>query len=276
MYTLNCKGRLLVVDKPLVMGIINTTPDSFYEGSRFSEIDLVLKQAEKMVKEGADILDIGGQSTRPGNEQLSPEAESDRVISVIESLHYNFPDLILSVDTFYAAVARAAVNSGASIVNDVSGGMIDENMLYTVAELKVPYVCMHIKGSPSTMMEHTDYENLGLEVLDYFIAKTAICRQAGIYDIIIDPGFGFAKTIEQNFQLLRTLPSLSIIDYPILCGLSRKSTVYRTLGVPASEALNGSSVMHTIALLNGANILRVHDVKEAKEAVKLFLAYKQS
>jgi len=275
MFVLNCKGRLLVVDKPLVMGIINVTPDSFYSGSRFNLASDVLPQVEKMIKDGASIIDVGGQSTRPGSQQLSAEAELERVIGIIESIHFNFPDTVISIDTFHAKVAIDAVAAGASMVNDISAGGLDLNMISTVSSLNVPYVCMHMKGTPATMQQHAQYENIALETLDYFVKKVEQCRKAGIKDVIIDPGFGFAKTIEQNFLLLKQLPILRTLELPILCGLSRKSTVYKTLAVPVEESLNGTTVINTIALLNGANILRVHDVKEAKEAIELVAKYLQ-
>jgi len=275
MFVLNCKGRLLVVDKPLVMGIINVTPDSFYSGSRFNLASDVLPQVEKMIKEGASIIDVGGQSTRPGSQQLSAEAELERVIGIIESIHFNFPDTVISIDTFHAKVAIDAVAAGASMVNDISAGGLDPNMISSVSSLNVPYVCMHMKGTPATMQQHAQYENIALETLDYFVKKVEQCRKAGIKDVIIDPGFGFAKTIEQNFLLLKQLPILRTLELPILCGLSRKSTVYKTLAVPVEESLNGTTVLNTIALLNGANILRVHDVKEAKEAIELVAKYLQ-
>jgi len=275
MFVLNCKGRLLVVDKPLVMGIINVTPDSFYSGSRFNLASDVLPQVEKMIKEGVSIIDVGGQSTRPGSQQLSAEAELERVIGIIESIHFNFPDTVISIDTFHAKVAIDAVAAGASMVNDISAGGLDLNMISTVSSLNVPYVCMHMKGTPATMQQHAQYENIALETLDYFVKKVEQCRKAGIKDVIIDPGFGFAKTIEQNFLLLKQLPILRTLELPILCGLSRKSTVYKTLAVPVEESLNGTTVINTIALLNGANILRVHDVKEAKEAIELVAKYLQ-
>ncbi|OQP64558.1 dihydropteroate synthase [Niastella populi] len=269
MYTLNCKGRLLVIDKPLVMGIINTTPDSFYEGSRFMGESRVLNQAEQMLKAGADILDIGGQSTRPNSSAISAEEELQRVTGAIESLHYNFPEAVISIDTYYARVAAEAVAAGASIINDISAALVDPAILSTAGALKVPYVCSHIKGTPATMQQHATYENVTREVLDFFIQKIADCHQAGITDIIIDPGFGFAKTPAHNFTLLKELATLKMPGKPILVGLSRKSTVYKTLGITAAEALNGTTVLNTIALLNGANIIRVHDVKEAKETITL-------
>jgi dihydropteroate synthase len=273
MFTLNCKGRLLVVDKPLVMGIINTTPDSFYEGSRFMDMPGIIRQAEKMLAEGAAILDVGGQSTRPGSMQIGAAEEMERVCSAIETISLHFPDAIISVDTYHASVAQKAVEAGASIVNDISGGNLDEKMMATVAALNVPYVCMHTKGNPADMQQHAVYEDVTREVLDHFIKKIAECRRAGIKDVIIDPGFGFAKTISHNFELLRNLSTLQMLDCLIMAGLSRKSTVYKTLGTDAAGALNGTTVMNTIALLNGANILRVHDVKEATEAVALISAY---
>lgn len=269
MYTLNCKGRLLVIDKPLVMGIINTTPDSFYEGSRFMGESGVLQQAERMLQAGADIVDIGGQSTRPNGTVVSAEEELQRVTGAIESLHYNFPEAIISIDTYYARVAAEAVAAGASIVNDVSAGNVDPAIITTTGALGVPYICSHIKGTPATMQQNAKYDNVTREVLDFFIQKTAECCQAGITDVIIDPGFGFAKTPTHNFTLLKQLATLKMLDKPILIGVSRKSSVYKPLGITAREALNGTTVLNTIALLNGADILRVHDVKEAKECIKL-------
>lgn len=272
MFTLNCKGRLLIVDKPLVMGIINATPDSFYSGSRFRGAEEFVRIAEKMLNEGADILDIGGQSTRPGSEPISADEELERVIPAIEAIARKFPDAVISIDTYYSKVTRAAIDAGASIVNDISAGSIDDKMIGTVADLKVPYILMHMKGTPQTMQLNAVYENVTREVLDFFIAKTNELNQTGIIDIIIDPGFGFAKTIEQNFELLKNLPVFRMLDKPILLGLSRKSTIFKTLGKTSDEALNGTTVLNTIGLMNGASILRVHDVKEAKEAVTLFSA----
>jgi dihydropteroate synthase len=272
MFTLNCKGRLLVVDKPLVMGIINATPDSFFGGSRFNEVDEIVAKVEKMLSDGADLIDIGGQSTRPGSELISPDEEIKRVVPAIEAIIQKFPDTFISIDTFYSNVAIAAIKAGATIVNDISAGSIDKQLIETVAQLKVPYILMHMKGTPQTMQQNAVYENVSREVLDFFIAKTNELRQAGILDIIIDPGFGFGKTIDHNFELLKNLSVFKMLDKPILVGISRKSTIYKTLGVTAEEALNGTSVLNTIALMNGASVLRVHDVKQAKEAVTLFLA----
>ncbi|HMH35144.1 MAG TPA: dihydropteroate synthase [Puia sp.] len=272
MFTLNCKGRLLVAEKPLVMGIINLTPDSFYEGSRFSLMDEVLKQAEKMIREGADLLDIGGQSTHPGAEQVGVSEELQRVIESIRSIHNHFPEAVLSIDTYSSKVALEAIAAGASMVNDVSGGNMDASMLKVVGGLNVPYVCMHMKGDPLTMQKEAVYEDVTLEVLDYFIEKKAACIKAGIKDLILDPGFGFAKTSRHNFELLRKLSVFRMLDCPILLGLSRKATIYKTLGIGPGEALNGTTVMNTVGLMQGAQILRVHDVREAKEAVELVTA----
>ena len=271
MFTLNCKGRLLVVDKPLVMGIINATPDSFYKGSRFTGTSTILAQAEKMLLECADILDIGGQSTRPGSELISAEEELKRVLPAIEAISKNFPAAFISIDSFYSNVVKEAVNAGASIVNDISGGSMDNKMIETIAALQVPYILMHIKGTPQTMKQQAVYENVTREVLDYLIAKTGELKQVGINDVIIDPGFGFGKTIAHNFELLKNLSVFKVLDKPILLGISRKSMIYKTLGKTSADALNGTTALNTTGLMNGASILRVHDVKEAKEAVTLFM-----
>jgi len=275
MFTLNCKGRLLVIDSPIVMGIINTTPDSFYSGSRKSKVDEALQTAAQMLNDGAAILDIGGQSTRPGSEQISAAEELKRVIPIIEAIHKEFPESFISIDTYHATVAEHAVEAGASIVNDISGGMTDTNMLATVANLKVPFVCMHIKGTPQNMQLQAVYENVTKEVLDFFIHQTEKCRLAGIHDVIIDPGFGFGKTIAHNFTLLKELNVFKMLQKPLLLGISRKSLIYKTLEITTEEALNGTTVLNTIGLLKGANILRVHDVKEAMETIKLVSSYQQ-
>ncbi len=276
MNSINCKGKLVNLGEPVVMGIINATPDSFYEGHLKLNSEEILALAGKMINEGAAILDIGGQSTRPGSTPISVQEETDRVMPVIENIHAAYPEMILSVDTYNSPVAIAAVAAGASIVNDISGGNLDGEMLNTVAALQVPYICMHMQGTPATMQKDPVYEDVVKEVLNFFIHKIDTCTKAGIKDIIIDPGFGFGKTTEHNFQLLKSLAALSITNRPILVGLSRKGTIYKTLGNTTAEALNGTTVLNTMALLNGAAILRVHDVKEAKEAVKLFNAYKNA
>ena len=276
MYTLNCKGKLLVLTKSMVMGIVNATPDSFYDQYPQKGFDAIIALADKMISEGADILDIGGQSTRPGSTRISAAVEIARVIPVIELLHEKYPNTILSIDTYHSKAAAAAVKAGASIVNDISAGNMDAAMLKTVAALQVPYICMHLKGTPETMQQNATYDNVVKEVLDFFIKKIAACTNAGIKDIIVDPGFGFAKTIQQNFILLKNLSVFGMLDKPLLAGLSRKSTVYKTLDTTAAEALNGTTVLNTLALVNGASIIRVHDVKEAKEAIQLVEKYKEA
>src|SRR4030095_1491506 len=244
----------------------------FRSESRFNSVDEIVEKAEKMLNDGSDIIDIGGQSTRPGNKLIPAAEEIKRVVPAIKTITKKFPKAFISIDTFYSKVAVAAVGAGATIINDISAGSMDNKMIETVAELKVPYVLMHMKGTPQTMQQNTTYENVTRDVLDFFIAKTHELKNAGIVDIIIDPGFGFAKTIDQNFELLKDLSVLKMLDKAIMLGISRKSTIYKTLGVNADDALNGTAVLNTIGLMNGASILRVHDVKEAKEAVKLFSA----
>ena len=276
MFTLNCKGKLLTINDPIVMGIINTTPDSFFEGSRKNSVDAALQQAEKMITDGATIIDIGGQSTKPKSQLISSDEELQRVIPTIQAIHQQFPAIIISVDTYYAAVAKEAVSAGASIINDVSGGLLDEAMLTTVAKLKVPYICMHMQGTPQTMQQNPTYKNVTKEVLNFFIERIDTCHKTGIHDVIVDFGFGFGKTITHNFQLLKEMNTFKMLQKPLLVGISRKATIYKTLGNTANEALNGTTSLHTIALLNGANILRVHDVKEAMECIKLVTAYRNN
>jgi len=275
MFTLNCRGKILLLDEPIVMGIINTTPDSFYPGSRSGVIDDILFRAQKMINEGAAILDIGGQSTRPKSKQISAEEEMGRVLPAIEAIHKHFPEQIISIDTFYSEVAREAVNAGGSIINDVSAGTMDGDLLATVAQLKVPYVLMHMLGKPQNMQQNPEYKNVTLQVFDFLNFKIAQLVKQGIHDIIVDVGFGFGKTAAHNFQLLRELSYFKQLEKPVMVGLSRKATIYKTLNTVPDEALNGTTVLHTIALLNGANILRVHDVKEANQAIKLFIEYKK-
>ena len=273
MFTLNCKGKLLVIDTPIIMGIINATPDSFYKGDINNDM---LLQAQKMIADGATILDIGGQSTRPGSNRITADEELERVLPVITAINKKFPETIISIDTYSSQVAKSAVAAGASIVNDISAGTMDNVMLSTVAALQVPYVCMHMQGTPSTMQQQPQFNDVVKEVLDFFITKIIACKNAGITDVIIDPGFGFGKTIEHNFSLLKKLHLFSMFEKPILAGLSRKSTIYKTLQTTAENALNGTSILNTLALHNGATILRVHDVKEANEAITLFNAYKKA
>ncbi|MDB5222107.1 MAG: folP [Chitinophagaceae bacterium] len=276
MFSLNCKGKLLVIDKPVVMGIINITPDSFYEGSRQQTNESILLQATKMINDGADIIDIGGQSTRPGSERISINEELGRVLPAIEIILQSFPGAVISVDTYQSQIAAACVGAGAAIINDISAGNMDSDMIPAVAKLGVSYICMHMKGMPGNMQEKPSYENVTKEVLDFFIQKTDECKRAGINDVIIDPGFGFGKNISHNFKLLKEMAAFKMLEKPILAGLSRKSTIYKTLGVTAAEALNGTTVLNTLALQNGANILRVHDVKEATEAIALYERYRSA
>jgi dihydropteroate synthase len=273
MITMNCKGKLINLNSPVVMGIINITPDSFYKGFLNDSIENIVKIAGKMIEEGALILDIGGQSTRPGATLIDETAETERVIPVIESIHQIFPYVIISVDTFYAKVAQKAVLAGASIINDISAGNYDQEMLDTVADLNVPFICMHMKGMPENMQNNPVYNNVVADILEFFINKIEQCKKKGINDLIIDPGFGFGKTIQHNFQILQSLSNFNILNVPILAGLSRKGMIYKSLGITTAESLNGTTVLNTLALNNGAKILRVHDVKEAVEAIKLYNLY---
>lgn len=255
------------------MGVINTTPDSFYTNSRQNTIEKAVQKAEQMLQEGATILDIGGQSTQPNSKPITIQEEINRTIPVIENILKKNPEAIISIDTYNAEVAKVAVQNGASIINDISAGDLDKNMLSTVAALKVPFVAMHIQGTPQTMQQNPQYENVTNDILNYFIKKIEQCKLAGINDVIIDVGFGFGKTIQHNMQLLKELQVFSMLHKPILIGVSRKSTIYKTLGITPEEALNGTTVLNTIGLLNGATILRVHDVKEAMECIQLLAVY---
>ena len=275
MFTLNCKGKITVFESPCVMGIINITPDSFYTGYLPESVETILSIAGKMINDGAKILDIGGQSTRPGSKRISAKEEWERIAPVLENIRAKYPDILLSIDTYQSKVAEWSVYAGADMINDISGGEMDAHMIETVASLQVPYICMHMKGTPETMQSNTGYPDIAKELVDYFSAKLNACQRLGIHDIIIDPGFGFGKSITDNFKLLSDLHILKMLEKPLLAGLSRKSTVYKTLGISAGEALNGSTVLHTIALQKGADILRVHDVKEAMEAITLVGAYKK-
>jgi dihydropteroate synthase len=272
MYSLNCKGRLLCWNEPIVMGILNITPDSFYSGSRIRSGDMLLDQAEKMLTEGASILDLGGLSSRPGADEISVDAEMERVVPAIQQLFSRFPTAIISVDSYRYKVAEAALGAGASMINDIGAGE-DDGLAKLAAAEHVPYICMHMRGNPRTMQEMTDYENITMEVLDFFIRRKAECIRLGVTDIILDPGFGFAKTATQNFLLLKNLKLLGIPDLPLMVGLSRKATIYKTLNIQPEDSLNGTTVMHTLALHGGAQILRVHDVKEAVETVRLWTSY---
>ncbi len=268
--TLRIGGNLLDLSLPRVMGILNITPDSFYEGSRSGQEKEILDKAGKMLEDGATILDIGGYSSRPGATDISTEEEWLRVEKAIRLILKHFPDAILSADTFRAEVARRAIGEGASIINDISGGELDPAMFATVAELQVPYILMHMRGTPQTMKDLNQYQHLVHDIFDYFAKKLNKLRCLGVNDIVIDPGFGFAKNIDQNYEILRELNYFSALGVPLLAGLSRKSLIYKKLHTNPSEALNGTTVLNTISLIHGASLLRVHDVKEAVEAVKLF------
>jgi dihydropteroate synthase len=269
---LNIDGRLVDLSTPKIMGILNVTPDSFFDGGRYQSEKEILVKVENMAEHQAIFIDVGGYSSRPGAQDISPKEELERIIPVIRRIKQEFPQLVISVDTFRSAVVMAAVAEGASMINDISGGGLDPEMYSTIAELNIPYVLMHMKGTPQTMTKEATYDNVLKEVIDYFHARVHQLQCLGVKDIVIDPGFGFAKTREHNFQLLKDLNLFGILGKPILVGLSRKSMVWKTLGIDPEDALNGTTVLNTIALLNGANILRVHDVKEAAQIIKLATA----
>jgi dihydropteroate synthase len=267
-FTLNCKGRLVEWHSPQIMGILNATPDSFHEHSRTS-VETVIEKATEMIIAGATILDIGGQSTRPGAKMVGSEKEIERVVPIIEVLKNKYPQTLISIDSFYPSVVQQAVLAGADMVNDISAGLFFPEMLGVVAELNTPYIAMHMGGTLANMHHRSPTNNISRTVLDFFIERKAACLAAGIKDLIIDPGFGFGNSATENFQLVRDLKLLKILDCPILLGVSRKSSIYKTLNITAAEALNGTTVLHTAGLLRGANFLRVHDVKEAREAIIL-------
>jgi dihydropteroate synthase len=266
---LNLGGRLIDLSVPRVMGVINVTPDSFFSGSRLDNEENLLRAVETMLADGATFLDVGGYSTRPGAADVSVETETQRVIKAIRAIIIRFPEAIISIDTFRSEVAAQAVNEGALLINDVSGGTLDPKMYQTAGRLGVPYILMHMRGTPQTMTNQTDYQNLTKDIADYFHQKIHALQSLNVKDIIIDPGFGFAKTAAQNFELLQQLDYFRILGKPLLVGLSRKSMIWRTLSITAEEALNGTAVLNTVALLKGASILRVHDVKEAVQAIRL-------
>ncbi len=272
MYSLNCKGRLLSFKQPIVMGILNMTPDSFYPGSRIRSEEMLLKQAEKMLSEGASILDLGGLSTRPGAEEISADAEIERVVPAVALIASRFPGVFISVDSYRYKVVKAALEAGAAMINDI-GAAPDEGLPELASKERAPYICMHMRGNPGNMQQLNQYGDITLDLLDYFKNRVAACRQTGIHDLIVDPGFGFAKSIEQNFILLKNLRALSILGVPLLVGLSRKASIYKTLQITAGESLNGTTVLHTLAVEQGASILRVHDVKEAMEVIRLWTSY---
>jgi dihydropteroate synthase len=273
-FTLNVCGKLFIINSPIVMGILNITPDSFYDGGKLKTDADILRHAEKMIAEGADFIDIGGMSTRPGATEISVSEELNRILPVVSLLKKNFPEAILSLDTYRAVVAEKGLESGVDMINDISAGSFDKKMFETIARFHAPYIMMHIQGTPKTMQINPQYTNVVDEVLQYFIEKTEEARNAGITDIIIDPGFGFGKTLVHNYTLLKNLNTFKMLEKPILVGLSRKSMICRLLNVAPADALNGTVALNIIALLKGANILRVHDVKEAKEVIKIAEFYK--
>jgi dihydropteroate synthase len=268
--TLNCRGRLLYLESPIVMGILNVTPDSFFDGGRYEATAAVLRRTETMLEEGASIIDIGGMSSRPGAELIPVEEELQRVLPAIGAIAERFPATIISIDTIRARVAREAVDAGASIVNDISAAAFDNELYATVAELNVPYILMHMQGSPKTMQLNPSYEDVVREVLDFFIAEVGQLRDLGVKDIVLDPGFGFGKSVMHNYQLLKQLQVFQILDLPLLAGLSRKSMINKVLKTKPEQALNGTTALHMIALQQGAKILRAHDVRPAVETIKLW------
>jgi dihydropteroate synthase len=268
--TINCKGNLIDLATPKVMGILNITPNSFYDGGKFQEESVVLNQVEKMLNEGATFIDIGAYSSKPNAEFVSEEEELQRILPVVQQIIKQFPDVIVSIDTFRAEVAKQCVLNGAALINDISAGHLDEKMLPTIAELQVPYIMMHMKGNPQTMQSLAHYDDIVKEMIYYFSERIFEARKLGINDLIVDPGFGFAKTLEQNYEVMQKLDIFKQLELPLLVGISRKSMIYKALETSAQEALNGTTFLNAIALEKGANILRVHDVKEAVEGVKLF------
>ena len=273
--TINCKGQLIDISTPKVMGILNVTPDSFYDGGQYKDEKSILNQVETILNEGATFVDIGGYSSRPGADYVSEAEELSRVVPVVQLILNHYPETLISIDTFRSEVAKKSIEAGAAIINDISAGHLDENMIATVGQLGVPYIMMHMKGNPETMQQQTDYDDLIKDINSYFAERIAKAHAAKINDIIIDPGFGFAKTTEQNYELLNNMELLQIVDKPILAGVSRKSMIYKTLNTTSENALNGTTALHMVALQKGAKILRVHDVKEAMECVTLFNQLKQ-
>jgi dihydropteroate synthase len=269
MQDINCKGKLIDLSTPKVMGILNITPDSFYDGGQYNDVNNILRQAEKMLSEGATFIDIGGYSSRPNAKHIDEKEEQNRILPIIEVLIKEFPQILISIDTFRSSIAKKGIEAGAAMINDISGGSLDKNMFKTVAELQVPYILMHLQGTPQTMQQHTSYDDLIKDIFFYFSNKVSELRALKVNDIIIDVGFGFAKTLKQNYELLNNLDLFKILELPILTGLSRKSMLYKLIGSTVENALNATTSANTIALLNGTNILRVHDVKEAIEAIKI-------
>ena len=266
---INIRGRLFDLSKPKVMGILNLTPDSFYDGGVHNEINKIEDHVNKMVNDGMDILDIGGYSSKPGAKNISVNEELSRVIPILKHIRKIFPELVISIDTFRSKIASESLNEGADIINDISGGTLDKNMMSVVAKNNCPYILMHMQRNPQNMQNDPSYENVTLEIIQYLAQRIKIAHDNNIVDIIVDPGFGFGKTLEHNFEILNNLEKFNVLDTPILAGFSRKSMIYKTLKTSSEKALNGTSSLNTIALTKGAKILRVHDVKEAKECIIL-------
>ena len=267
--TINCKGQIIDLSTPKIMGILNITPNSFYDGGKYSSEKNAILQVEKMLIEGATFIDIGAYSSKPNAELVSEEEELNRIIPVVKVILNKFPEALLSIDTFRSSVAQACIENGAALINDISAGNLDEKMFEVIAKNNVPYIMMHLRGTPQTMQSQTNYEHLINEMITYFSDKINMARSLGINDLIIDPGFGFAKTTDQNFEILSNLELFKMLELPIVSGVSRKSMIYKTLDTTPDEALNGTTVLNTIAITKGANIIRVHDVKEAVECVTL-------
>ncbi|MCD4833950.1 MAG: dihydropteroate synthase [Bacteroidales bacterium] len=268
--TINCGGELFDLSQPKIMGILNIAPDSFYDGGKYASKEIFLERVNVMINDGCDILDIGAYSSRPGAENITSDEELQRLLPVLEIVRTEFPDIIISVDTFRSEIAKKVVaDFNVNIINDISAGNMDDKMFETIAGLNVPYILMHMQGNPQNMQDNPQYNNVIQELLNYFSEKVEKLKLLGINDLIIDPGFGFGKTVDHNYQILKYLDDLKIFELPILVGLSRKSMINKILDISSEEALNGTAVLNTLALINGANILRVHDVKEAKESIKL-------
>ena len=268
--TINARGKLLSFKKPLIMGILNMTPDSFFDGGKNKNLEIALSNVKKMIDDGADIIDIGAYSSRPGAPLISSQEEIDRSVPIIKHIRAAYPNITLSIDTFRADVAEATVNAGVDIINDISGGSIDTNMFATVARLQVPYILMHMRGTPETMQSMTTYNDIVTDISTYFGEKISTLRSLGVKDIILDPGYGFSKTVDQNYELLKRVDEFQYLGLPILGGISRKSMIYKKLGITPQESLNATTALNTVLLERGVQILRVHDVKEAKELVHLF------
>ncbi|MFH7011351.1 dihydropteroate synthase [Flavobacterium sp. FlaQc-52] len=275
---MNCKGQLIDLSVPRVMGILNLTPNSFFDGGKYNNEDEIITRATNILTEGADFIDLGGYSSKPNAEFVSEQEEIDRVVPAIELILKHFPDALLSIDTFRAGVAKASIESGAAIINDIAAGELDDKMFDVIAKYNVPYIMMHMRGNPQSMQSMTHYDDIMKEMLFYFSEKVQKARSLGINDLILDPGFGFAKTTDQNFEVMQKMELFNLLELPVLAGISRKSMIYKTLHITAEEALNGTTILNTIALSKGAKILRVHDVKEAVECVTLFtkMSFKQN